>query len=79
MVNKSRKANEEGDVCRSRYSLPTGQMDWKLQPRGTLVAYWALLGVPGAFPGVPFSPACWLPGSSAVTSVEALLSTLLRQ
>lgn len=47
-------------------------MDWKLQPQGTLVAYWAFLGVPGAFPGVPFSPACWSPGSSAVTSVEAL-------
>lgn len=47
--------------------------------RGLFVAYWALLGVPGAFPGVPFSPACCLPGSSAVASVEALLSTLLRQ
>ena len=70
---------QEGDVCRSGYSLPTGQMDWKLQPQGTLVAYWAFLGVPGTFPGVPLSPACWSPGSSAVASVEALLSTLLRQ
>lgn len=46
---------------------------------GILVAYWAFLGVPGAFPGVPLSPACWSPGSSAVASVEVLLSTLLRQ
>lgn len=76
---KSESKQEEGDVCRSGYSLPIGQMDWKLQPQGTLVAYWAFLGVPGAFPGVPFSPACWSPGFSAVTSVEALLSTFPRQ
>jgi hypothetical protein len=76
---KSASKQEEGDVCRSGHSLPAGQRDWKLQPQGILVAYWAFLGVPGAFPGVPLSPACWLPGSSAVASVEALLSPLLRQ
>lgn len=30
---KSASKQEEGDVCRSGYSLPAGQMDWKLQPR----------------------------------------------
>lgn len=57
---------------------PSPLARWTGNSLGGLVAYWALLGVLSAFPGVPFSPACWLL-LSAVTSVEALLNTLLRQ
>lgn len=46
---KSESKQEEGDVCRSRYSLPTGQMDWKLQPQGTLRGLLGLVRCPWRF------------------------------
>lgn len=46
---KSASKQEEGDVCRSGHSLPAGQRDWKLQPQGILVAYWAFFRCPWRF------------------------------